>query len=152
MRFRQVSEVLQWAQLFHDSLAKDYETLAKDHEKDRVGMLLHYLAEHQRALGLALQHYEEDAQASVLNTWFNRVPKIDLPPDLNSLAKALEKLDTRGVLDLAITFHDALIHIYQTLAMQTSIPTIEALFQDLAGQETQEKIRTVRDALRLEDL
>ncbi|MCC1497196.1 hypothetical protein [Alcanivorax sp. 1008] len=152
MRFRQISEVIDWTRTFHDTLANDYDGIAKGHEKDRVGMLLQYLAEHERALSSALQHYEEDAAESLLATWYDQAPDIKLPPDLNALCDTLEKVDTETVLELSIKFHDVLIDMYAVLAEKAPTPATKALFDNLCSGETQEKMRTVRDALRLEDL
>jgi hypothetical protein len=152
MRFQRIRDVLDWTRTFHDTLANDYDGLAKGHEKERVGMLLQYLAEHERALSAALQHYEEDAAASLLNTWYDQAPEVKLPPDLDSLCDTLEKIDTESVLALALVFHDLLIDMYQTFAAKAPTAAARSLFDSLVSQETKEKMRTVRDALRLEDL
>lgn len=152
MRFHQIRDVLDWTRTFHDTLANDYDGLAKGHEKERVGMLLQYLAEHERALSGALQHYEEDAARALLATWYDQAPEVKLPPDLNSLCDTLEKVDTDTVLALALLFHDLLIDMYKALAAKAPTPAAKTLFDSLVSQETREKMRTVRDALRLEDL
>jgi rubrerythrin len=152
MRFRQISEVLDWTRAFHDTLANDYDGLAKGHEKERVGMLLQYLAEHERALSAAIEHYQEDAVSAVLDTWYDQAPEVKLPPDLNSLCNTLEKVDTETVLSLALMFHDVLIDMYSVLASKAPSQGAKALFDSLISQETREKMRTVRDAMRLEDL
>ena len=152
MRFRQIGDVLDWTRTFHDTLANDYDGLARGHEKERVGMLLQYLSEHERALSGALQHYEEDAAKAVLATWYDQAPEVKLPPDLNSLCDTLEKVDTDTVLTLALVFHDLLIDMYTALAAKAPTPATKTLFDSLVSQETREKMRTVRDALRLEDL
>ncbi|MFN3714185.1 MAG: hypothetical protein ACK4SX_11025 [Alcanivoracaceae bacterium] len=152
MRFRRIRDVLDWTRTFHDTLANDYDGLAKGHEKERVGMLLQYLAEHERALSAALQHYEEDAATALLNTWYDQAPEVKLPPDLDSLCDTLEKIDTESVLALALLFHDILIDMYQIFATKAPTPAAKSLFDSLVSQGTGEKMRTVRDALRLEDL
>lgn len=152
MRFRQIRDVLDWTRTFHDTLANDYDGMARGHEKERVGILLHYLAAHERALSAALQHYEEDAAKSLLATWYDNAPEVKLPPDLKSLCQTLEKVDTESVLALSITFHDTLIDMYSVLATEAPTPAVKALFDDLLSQESREKMRTVRDALYLEDI
>ncbi|MBZ2189636.1 hypothetical protein K8B33_11045 [Alcanivorax sp. JB21] len=152
MRFRRIKDVLEWTRRFHNTLANDYDGLARGQEQERVGMLLQYLAEHERALSEALQHYEEDAGAEVLNTWYDQAPEIALPPDLDSLSETLERVDTQSVLALALDFHDVLIDMYETFAAKAPTPGVQRLFDSLSSQETREKLRTARDALRLEDL
>jgi hypothetical protein len=152
MRFRQIRDVLDWTRTFHDTLANDYDAMARGHEKDRVGILLNYLAAHERALSAAILHYEEDAAESLLATWYDQAPEVKLPPDLKTLCATLKEVDTRSVLALSVAFHDTLIDMYGVLAAQAPTPSVKALFDDLLSQETREKMRTVRDAMYLEDL
>ncbi len=150
MRFRKIKDVLDWTRNFHDALARHYDNLAKGHERDRVGILLYYLAAHERALSEAMKHYEEDEVHELLGLWYD--PEVDLPQDLDSLGDTLETVDTTEVLKLAIRFHDLLIDLYQTLSENAPSPEVKDLFDNIASHEVKEKLRIVRDAGRLEDL
>ena len=150
MRFHTVKEILDWTRCFHDKLAEDYEQLAEEHERERVGMLLHYLAEHERALGEAIRHYEEDDIHDILGVAF--APDVELPSDLDALCKAPDTIDTASVLALALRFHEALEQVYQKLAETAPSERIKALFENISNHEVKEKLRTVRDAGRLEDV
>lgn len=150
MRFRKIKDVLDWTRTFHSTLADDYDKLAEGHERERVGILLAYLAEHERVLGAALQHYEDDEHPSLLETGY--APDVELPEDLNALCDTLDRLDTAGVLAMAIRFHDLLTGLYRKLSENAPSSQIKDLFENIASQEEHEKLRAVRDAGRLEDM
>lgn len=150
MRFRRIKDVLDWTRNFHNALAKHYDNLAIGHERDRVGILLYYLAAHERALSEAMKHYEEDEVHDVLDLWYD--PDVDLPQDLDSLTDTLQQVNVDEVLKLALRFHDVLIDLYQTLSEKAPTEGIKDLFDNIAGHEVKEKLRVVRDAGRLEDL
>ncbi len=150
MRFRHIRDILDWTRTFHETLADHYDQLAEGHERERVGLLLHYLAHHERLLSEALEHYEEKDTRKLLETAFE--PDLNLPPDHQTLADTLEQVDTAGVLSLALRFHDQLITLYQGLAAKAPSQEIKALFDDIASHETREKLRAVRDTDHLEDL
>jgi len=150
MRFHTIKEILDWTRTFHAKLASDYDRLAEEHERERVGLLLHYLAQHERALGEAIRHYEEDEIHDILGVAY--APDVDLPSDLDSLCNTLERVETADVLVLALRFHDLLIDLYEKLAETAPSPEIKALFEDIAQHEVKEKLRTVRDAAHLEDV
>lgn len=150
MRFHTIRDILDWTRAFHGKLADEYDRLSEGHDRERVGLLLNYLAQHERALGEAIQHYEEDDIHDILGVRY--APDINLPPDLESLSSTMERVDTAGVLTLALRFHDLLVDLYQKLAATAPSPRIKALFEDIAGHEVKEKLRAVRDAGRLEDI
>lgn len=150
MRFRHIRDILDWTRTFHETIADHYDHLANGHDKERVGLLLHYLADHERLLSEALEHYEEKDTRKLLETAF--APDLDLPPNLDALSDKLEQVNTAGVLSMALRFHDQLITLYQGLSAKAPSPEIKALFDDIASHETREKLRAVRDADHLEDL
>ncbi len=150
MRIHKIKDIFDWTRTFHDKLADEYTRLAQGHDRDRVGMLLNYLAEHERALSEAVKHYEEDAIHSELEIAYD--PDLELPVDLEGLSRELDKVDTAGVLNLALQFHDMLVRVYQALAEKAPNPEIKGLFEDIVRHEIREKLRTARDAGRLEDI
>lgn len=152
MRFKQISEVLDWAAALHTRLAADYKRLADDQSRTRVGLLLDYLAEHETALASALEHYQNDADQRLLRTWYDKAPEPELPESLEGLCEELDCSDTAQVVGLAIRFHDLLIDLYTLLRDEAPTASVAELFTNLASMETQEKMRMVRDAEELEDL
>ena len=150
MHIRKIKDIFDWIQTFHVHLAEIYDRLAEGHDRDRVGLLLHYLAEHERALSNAVQHYMEDHIHTELDLPYD--PNFELPCDTDELAQAIKAVDTAEVLRLSLQYHDELLSVYEALAERAPNPQVQALFEGMLKHEVREKLRTVRDAGRLEDI
>jgi hypothetical protein len=150
MRFRRVRDVLDWTRSFHTALAEEYERLAYGHEKERVGLLLLYMAEHERTLGAALERYEEGGEHRVLEIGY--APDLQLPDDMQSVIAQVKNLDTQAVMQLAVTFHEELVQFYRGLAEHAPNAEVQALFEDIAAHEIREKIDAVRHTEEFEDV
>jgi hypothetical protein len=151
MRFCQVSELIDWIDAFHQALAEQYSVLADEAVKERAALLLNYLSEHQRLLAESMVKYETDAADSLLTTWSDQCPDLDLPESVTELHSALSGKDTEEIIKHVIEFHDILIDMYKALAERATNSSVKSLFENLAEMERQEAMRTVRDAQRLED-
>lgn len=152
MRFKQLSDVLDWAQALHHKLAELYRDRAGSHTQDRIGMLLTYLAEHENALALALEHFEEDADQRLVHTWYAQTPDIPLPDSFDELCETLNCETSAGLVALTLHFHDLLAKLYSALRDASPTPELVEVMDNLASMETREAMRTVRDAERLEDI
>lgn len=151
MRFCQVEELLDWIRAFHDELAKQYDGLTDQSVKERTSLLLAYLADHQRLLADSIQKYETDTADSLLATWSDQCPDLELPQSLGELQKTLSGKETADIVNQAIYFHDQLIRIYKDLQEAAASDSVKELFDGLAEMEEHEKLRMVRDSLYLED-
>ena len=114
-------------------------------------MLLNYLSDHQRLLAESISKYEADAADSLLTTWSDQCPELDLPESVTQLHTALSGKSTEQIIKHVIDFHDILIDMYKALAKRAESPSVKDLFESLAEMERQEAMRTVRDAQLLED-
>ena len=151
MRFCQVSELIDWIDTFHRALAEQYSTLADEAVKERAALLLNYLSDHQRLLAESMEKYEAEAADSLLTTWSDECPDLDLPESITQLHDALSDKNTQEIIKHVIEFHDILIDMYKALAEKATNSSVKDLFENLAEMERQEAMRTVRDAQRLED-
>ncbi len=152
MRFRQVKEVLDWVVSFHERLSEEYGRLSDDATKEKVSLLLNYLAEHQRALVNTIEKFEVDAADRLLNAWFQECPSLELPASLEELHVTLAGKETDDIVNQAIKFHDELIRLYQELEAEAEVDSVRDLFANLASLEKNEKMRMVRDAQYLNDV
>ena len=151
MRFQQIRDILTWTQTFHRTLGEQYESLARGPVKERVSMLLHYLADHEKVLQEAIRKYEADAPEGLLNTWFDRAPENSLPSTSHELMTQLNQAETKDVIAMAIHFHDVLIALYTQLRNLSNSHSVQELFDNLIQLEHHEKLRMVRDAMGQED-
>jgi len=150
MRFRNVRAIIDWTKTFHEALASEYDLMAVGHEKERVGLLLSYLADHERVLSDALTHYEDDQTHSILETCYAR--DVDLPEDVHALSAQIKALDTMSVMKLAVDFHEILVCLYRKLAETAPSEEVKALFENIARHEAREKINAVRNTGQFEDV
>lgn len=151
MRFQQVREILEWNQAIHEHLAQRYSELADQSGRERVTLMLQYLADHETALQNAVQAYETDAADALLDTWFEHAPELELPPSLAELKINLQKASVMDIVKIAVNTHEYLMSIYRELHDQTDIATAREMFANLLEMEQHDAMRTVRDAQRLED-
>lgn len=151
MRFCQVSELLDWINAFHQALAEQYKVLADEAAKERAALLLNYLSDHQKILAESIGKYETDSADSLLTTWSDQCPELDLPESVTQLHKTLSGKSTEEIILYVIEFHDILVEMYKALAAKATNSSVKNLFESLAQMEKQEAMRTVRDAQRLED-
>lgn len=153
MRFKQIEDILDWVIQFHVDLEVKYRELEDGTEKERVALLLDYLADHEHNLADAIKRYKnDDASTRLLSTWFNQMPEVNYPERLAALSQRLSGVGTSEMVSIAIECHDLLIGMYKNLEASSVAPSSKALFQSLIAMEEHEKIRMVRDAARLEDL
>lgn len=152
MRFCQVKEVLDWVLSFHERLSEEYDRLSDDANKERVSLLLNYLAEHQRVLVSTIEKFEIDAADELLNVWSQECPSLELPTSLDELNATLSGKETNDIVNEAIKFHDELIRVYRELEGAAEIDSVRDLFANLASLEKNEQMRMVRDAQYLNDV
>ena len=152
MRFKQLEDILSWVTQFHLDVENKYSEMKESVERERVAMLLEYLADHEHALAEATTRYKDSAQMSLLNTWFNQMPEINYKEKLNEILKSFSGSDTYEVVIIAIQCHDLLIDLYKNLQLANDTPSSKEFFQELINMEEHEKLRMVRDAGRLEDI
>lgn len=150
MRFKRVQDILDWVVVFHDQLATLYHDMAKGRERERIGLLLEYLADHQEALRDNLMDYETDVNR-LLPTWYDQAPETPMPTDPGKLADFLNVRDTAELVRLAAAFHDQMISLYASMRDKAPTDSLNELFSSLMELERHEKMRMVRDANGLED-
>jgi len=152
MRFCQVNEVLDWVVSFHERLSEEYNKLSDEATKERVSLLLNYLAEHQRMLVSTIEKFEIDAADAFLNTWSQDCPSLELPASLEELHVTLSGKETIDIVNEAIKFHDEMIRVYRELEGAAETDSVREIFANLASLEKNEQMRMVRDAQYLNDV
>src|SRR5690554_996763 len=151
IRYRQIREILDWIEAFHERLSIEYERMSQGQVRERVALLLQYLSDHQRQLQNTIKKYGESASEEILNTWHDHFPELDLPETLDELKHHLSVIDTNDVIQLAIKFHDVLICLFEEIRNTAPTDEVRDVFDNLAMMERQEKERMVRDSAFLED-
>ena len=151
MSFETTSDILEHAQKFHRFLAQMYEDLSSHTDKQRMKMLLDYMSRHESHLSEATQQYSEDASPKIKRTWFQFTP-------CEALAQAIKEnrlstlMSFDEVVEIAVKLDDCLINIYRKLAESAESIEVREIFLNLLALEHKEKLRLVKNTLRLQDL
>lgn len=152
MRFKTVQEILDWAAQFHGRLADLFGAASDAHQRQRIGLLLEYVADEESRLSNSLKSYEVEGADRLLATWFDKAPDIQLPEIPENLSALLESGKTDTILEYVVTFRDQMIDVYVNLREQANNDGIRAVFDSLAQMEHNEKMTLVRDAGHFEDV
>lgn len=151
MRFKTSRDLLELAAELHGGLARYYERLSGDASKEKVRLLLDYLARHEQQLADAVKRYEQEAPDAVRNAWFSQEVDMEfvkcIPP-----AKPVAEMSVDEVIDLALQLDDCISGLYQMIAMQSELPAVREAFSNLVARERQEKMRMVRQAMQLNEM
>lgn len=140
-----VRDLLDQVKDFHRHLSGYYTNLSTVAKKERVKMLLDFIALHEEQLAECLAAYEEDAATHVLDTWFEftpdltrceRLEDVSLNPDM-SVDEAVRTV---------LLFDQCLAEYYKQLAELSPLPEIRELFENLMEAEQGESRRTARAA------
>ena len=135
---------------FHKQLGLFCEKNARANKDERVRLLLDYIGRHEYHMAEALENYEEQARVTVLNTWFNNIPpKLLEGPDKNDLTPDSTIDD---VIAWAIRMDDSVIELYRTMAAEAGTAEVKKVVNGLLAMEEREKLKTVRSALRINDI
>lgn len=151
MRYETAKDLLGEAASLHEGLARYYQRLSGEAERERVRLLLDYLARHEANMADVLDRFGKETADRVRNAWFKY--ELDgefvkcIPP-----ARPVQDMSTSEIVDLAIQLDDCIIDLYQLIAMQSELPEAREAFTNLVALERTEKMRMVRQAMGLEDL
>lgn len=152
MRFKTIEEVLAWTGVFHDHLAGEYQRLSERGERQRLDLLLKYLADHERLLQQSIERFRADAPERLRNTWFDMAPDVPLPGTLVEFNRLCQASDVQELVEIAVRFHDGVLAVYTSLRNQAPNESIRELFDSLVQLEYHEKLKMVRGAQQLEDV
>jgi rubrerythrin len=144
--FEQVKDVIHYSKKIHARLRKFYRSLNEKSQSERVKMLLDYLIEDQRHIEETLSSFEAVTQPSVLDTWMQYAPSIDIHQLIDN-QQIRSGMSVDEIVQLAAEFGEAFVDFYREAANESDLPKVSKIFQNLAEMETEEKLKQLRAAL-----
>ncbi|WP_052367548.1 hypothetical protein [Algiphilus aromaticivorans] len=150
MVFRQLRDLLDWAQAFHVALTKHYQELAKSQPDARLRLALEFLAGREQRIAEAMAAYLANTGEGLLDTWLRDSAQFGHPSVLQRIPKCLGCADVHDVLANALTAHRTLQDMYRVRAELAQVPEEEELFHQLAQQQDAEVRLQARDLARLD--
>lgn len=152
MKIETLKEVLHWARKYHVQLKDCLQDCGDKAENERVGLLLHYLADHEEKLAKALAAFEEQANLGALNTWC--IEYIEKQPALlhEVCAVPMEGMSTAEIMQNIVQQHEQILALYRHLELRLPRGHAQQLMSDLAEMEHHESMQMVKNQQLLEDL
>lgn len=151
MHYKTVKDVVDHSRRLHQQISQLYQDMGQEQTQERVKMLLDYLQRHEAHLEQSLDQFEHDKSQKVLESWFQYAPDQDLSEVLASI-EINDHMSTDEVILMALKLDDYFIELYAGMVANSSSSAVKAVFQNLLDMEQQEKIRTARIALNMNDM
>lgn len=148
--FRQVRDLLQWVQSFHEQLGARYLHLADEQQDERMRMALVFLADREDHMRDSIATYLERADENLLETWLIDSQQFGHPPVLERIPRCMGCRDVYDVLANVLTAHQMLRDMYRIRAELAETPTEAELFEQLERSQEVEARLQARDLGRLE--
>lgn len=152
MKIETINDVLSWTRHTHQELADCLAHCADHTDRERLKILLSYLAKHEKQLATALERYTEDADRRVLDTWC--LEYFDKRPAQTHMQcdQPFNQMETKEVIGHIVNLHDQLVSLYEYLRGRAETGRTREQCDDMVKLEHHESMRMVRDANWLEDI
>ena len=151
MAIKQTKDVLDQVVRFHKKVAWFLDWLGNGSHGERTKLLLDHISRHEKHMQKVLQDYEENVRESVLQTWFQETPDLDFFQCIENIELNQEQ-SVDDLIEFACKLDDCVIAHYQRVAECAGSPKIQEVFNKLLELENREKIKMVKQAIRLNDL
>ncbi|GAA6134962.1 hypothetical protein NBRC116188_17520 [Oceaniserpentilla sp. 4NH20-0058] len=151
MHYKTVKDVVDHSRRLHQQISQLYADMSQQHTQERVKMLLDYLQRHEKHLEEMLCDFEQDKSQKVLDSWFQYVPDQDLTDVLSGIA-INDQMSVDEVVAMALKLDDYFIELYENMVESSHSSDAKSVFQNLLDIEKQEKIKTARTALSVQDM
>jgi hypothetical protein len=140
--YENAGHVLRVLAEMHEEIAQVLNELGGQARDDRRKLNLAYLADHHSKRASALSAYHRDADATLLQQWF-QIPFPEDPRELIESLRALapEHASLERLMSDIDTFIDRLL---SHLRDRSETSNVKALFQDLLDIETRERLMRSR--------
>lgn len=152
MQVESVKDILEWTVRFHHELAYCLKDCARVNQDQRAGLLLNYLADHEKTLERMMAEFEHTADLNALNTWcYEYVDKHPIVKHEHNDVPYAE-LDSRDIMARVTKLHEQVIEMFKDLYQRAPVKSEKALLEQLFEVESHEAMRISQSANRLEDI
>ena len=144
MRFEQTKDVLEHARSFHQRVGDFYRDLSDHTEKQRLKLLLDYMAEREQELASALEQFTEGSSREVLDTWFQFCCD-DETLKLCPGAMLNKEMTLDEIIRAGVALSQCFIDLFREIANTADSEQVRAVFQNLLESEQREQKKLVRN-------
>jgi hypothetical protein len=144
--FEQVKDVIEYSEIIHNRLQKIYGSLNEKERPEREKMLLDYLIEQQVRIKETLAYFELASQQSILDTWMQFTPNIDIQQLIDDQEPQSE-ISFEEIVQFADSSSQALVDFYHEAANESELPNVRMIFENLGEMAVNGKRKQHRAAL-----
>jgi hypothetical protein len=144
--FEQVKDVIQYSETIHNRLRKIYGSLNEKERPEREKMLLDYLIEQQVRTEEVLAYFELASQQSILDTWMQFTPNIDIQQLIDDQEPQSE-ITFEKIFQFADSSSQALVDFDHEAADESELPIVKKIFENLGEMAVKGKRKQNRAAL-----
>lgn len=150
MVFKQLKDLIEWITEYHETLEKQYETLASSQSDERMQMALGFLASREHHLAETMEKFLQDADDDLMNSWLVDSQEFDIRKISGDIPVCADCQDIQDVLKNVLQAHKTLTDMYELRAYLAQNTRETELFQELAANQQAEARLQSRDIGRLE--
>ncbi|MDZ7782171.1 MAG: ATPase [Halioglobus sp.] len=152
MKIETIRDIIQWSRRYHREIARRLAASISGSEKERLRMLMRYLADHERGLIAVLDKFQEHGELSALNTWcydYLESWPIEKHPQFD---KPFVQMDTGELVGAIEHEHNQIVALYRHIREQVDSASAQELMDELISLEEHSAMQAVQSANRFEDL
>ena len=144
--FEQIKDVIEYSETIHNRLQKIYGTINEKERPEREKMLLDYLIEQQVRIKETLAYFELASQQSILDTWMQFTPNIDVQQLIDDQEPQSE-ITFEKIVQFADSSSQAMVDFYHEAANESELPIVKKIFENLGEMVVKGKRKQNRAAL-----
>ncbi|GGY44234.1 hypothetical protein GCM10011297_16470 [Bacterioplanes sanyensis] len=150
MSYATVKDVLEYSRKLHEHASNLYQQLRDQTQRDRVDMMLKLLSQHEDGLAEAMARICSNTAQRVLEEWHQFEPG-SISEALHECRECHPDMSVDELSAIALRIDDYLINLYRYMASEATSDASRQLFDGLVQLLENEKVRTVRAALSVND-
>lgn len=150
MAFKQLKDLIEWITEYHETLEKQYETLASSQTDERMQMALRFLASREHHLAERMENFLQDADGDLMNSWLVDSQEFDIRKIPSQIPECNGCVDIHDVHKNIMQAHKTLTDMYELRSQLAQNPREEEFFRALAANQQAEARLQSNDIGRLE--
>lgn len=142
MPFEQTRDVIEHARAFHRQLAQLFHRIEHDTDRERLRMLMDYLAAHEERIERRLAAVQSETARPVLDTWYQYPPPDDIARALLEV-RLTPDMTVSEIVCAALHLDEQILRLYRWAADSAPSPDVREIFEALLAEHKEERRRLV---------
>lgn len=142
MPFEQTRDVIEQARDFHRQLADLFHRIERESDRERIRMLMDYLAAHEERMERRLAAFETDTARPLLDKWYQYPPPEDIARALQQVRLSPD-MSVPEIVCAALHLDEQILRLYRWAADSAPSPEVREVFESLLAEHKEERRRLV---------